>query len=390
MRILTYTSLYPNSVQTRHGIFIENRLRHLIAKKKVKLTVIAPVPWFPFKNRKFGSYSEFASISSYEKRYGIDIYHPRYPVIPKVGMNFSPLLMYYFTRNFVKKIIDKLGGVDLIDAHYFFPDGVAAARIAKLLCIPLVISARGTDINVIPNYRRPLKQIIQAADQANGLITVSEALKERLISLGVTAEKISTIRNGVDLNLFHQNKREETRKQYGMDNITLLSVGNLVELKGHHIVIEAMKYFPDMKLVIVGKGVKKNTLVNLAQSLNVMNQILFIENVSQEYLSQLYSAADITVLASSREGMPNVILESIACGTPVVATDVGGIPEILKSIKSGVLMRTRNVDELVLALKTLIDNYPRRADIRADLCDFSWDEVIEKQFCFFQSVVNNA
>jgi len=390
MKILTYTTLYPNSVQKRHGIFIENRLRHLVKEKNVEATVIAPVPWFPFKNPRFGSYSEFASVPSYEKRFGIDVYHPRFPVIPKIGMNISPSLLFHFTKNFTKKIIEKVNGVDLIDAHYFYPDGVAAARIGQLLNLPVVISARGTDINVIPNYPVPRKQILEAAKAASGLIAVSKALKNKLIEIGVERDKIHTIRNGVNLNQFSIKSRDEIRKKYDLNSFTLLSVGNLVELKGQHLVISALKHLSDIRLIIVGQGEQEATLKEQVKMFDLKDRVLFFPNLSQDELALIYNAVDVTVLASSREGMPNVVLESLACGTPVIATNVGGVPEILDSEISGIILDSRSVDNLVEAIKKIKNISPQRLNVRAYAEQFDWSEVVERQFGLYKSVIGNA
>jgi len=173
IRLLVFTSPYPNASQPRHGVFVEERLRHLVESGRVVATVVAPVPWFPFRHPRFGAYATFAAVPACEQRHGIRIVHPRYPVIPKVGMNFAPSLMFRALLPRLREM--KEGGLDfdLIDAHYFYPDGVVAARLGLAVGKPVVISARGSDVTWIPRYRRPRRQIQRAARSVAAVVTVS-------------------------------------------------------------------------------------------------------------------------------------------------------------------------------------------------------------------------
>ena len=199
MKILSFTTLYPNDQQPRHGVFVEQRLRKLSQEEGVEIKVIAPIPWFPFQSEQFGGYAKYAQVPKKEKRFGIDIYHPRYFVIPKVGMLVTPFLLAIAMIPVIKNILDDGYDFDLIDAHYYYPDGIAAAIVCKIFNKPFTITARGTDINLIPIYKWPKKMILWAAKQANASITVCEALRQELISLGGDKDKILTLRNGVDL-----------------------------------------------------------------------------------------------------------------------------------------------------------------------------------------------
>ncbi len=184
MRLLTYSSLYPNTAQPNHGVFVENRLRKLVESGEVEAKIVAPVPWFPFKGAAFGSYGAFARAPRTEERFGLKIEHPRYPIIPKIGMNWTPWLMYRFTWPTVARLWRGGYRFDAIDAHYFYPDGVAAAMIARRLNVPVVITARGTDINLIPAHEAPRRMILAASRQAAAMITVCQALKDSLVELG--------------------------------------------------------------------------------------------------------------------------------------------------------------------------------------------------------------
>ena len=390
MKLLTYTTLYPNRVQERHGIFIENRLRQLIKHTNIESHVIAPVPWFPFKSNKFGIYSEYARVDRSEVRHNISIDHPRYPVIPKFGMNVAPSLLSRFSKNSFRKAIKKLGGIDLIDAHYLYPDGVAAAKLADYFGLPFVISARGTDVNVIAEFPVPRRMILAAANRAAAIITVSEALREKLLFMGVHEDKVVTLRNGVDLDLFSPKDRGLSRIHFGCKGFVIVSAGNLIELKGHHLVIAALQKFTDAMLFVVGKGKQEGELKSLANKLNVSDRVKFISNLPQVELSMLYGAADVTVLASSREGMPNVVLESLACGTPVIATNVGGVPEVLVSNELGTILVSRTKESLISAFGDLRANYPDRERIRTYAENLGWTSIIKRQFELYQKIVCHA
>src|SRR5262245_5700497 len=199
MRILTFSTLYPHAGRPGHGIFVETRLRHLLASGKVEATVVAPVPWFPSTHPRFGEYALSARAPRQERRHGIDVVHPRYLAIPKVGMSVAPFLLAAGAYSAVKR---RLGGAAAIDAHYFYPDGVAAAIIGRKLNAPVVITARGTDVNLLPEFAIPRRMILWAADRAAALIAVSAALKDALVELGVESGKIVVLRNGVDTQMF--------------------------------------------------------------------------------------------------------------------------------------------------------------------------------------------
>jgi glycosyltransferase involved in cell wall biosynthesis len=390
MRLLTFTTLYPNAVRPHHGIFVEQRLRQLRAAGGVALEVVAPVPWFPFSSGAFGRYAEFARVPYAEDRHGIQVRHPRYLLLPKVGMTLAPYTLAAAGLRSIGRLIREGYGFDAIDAHYFYPDGVAAAMIARRLRKPLVITARGTDINLVPRYRMPRRQIRWAAQGASAIITVCDALKTALAGLGVPEEKITVLRNGVDLRLFRPADREAERRRLGLNGTTLLSVGHLTARKGHDIVIRALVELPAVQLLIAGIGEEEAALRRLADSLGIAARVRFLGAVPQEQLRSYYGAADALVLASSREGWANVLLESMACGTPVIATDVWGTPEVVAAPEAGVLMRERSPRALVEAYERLFAAYPDRVATRRYAERFSWDATTAGQQALFARVLERA
>lgn len=386
--LLTYTTLYPNSIQTRHGIFIENRVRKLVDTDRINSRVVAPVPWFPLQFELFSNYGQYAKVPKNEQRYDIEISHPRYPVIPKMGMSLTPWFLAASTFGITRSIY-QAKPFQLIDAHYFYPDGVAAALLGKWLNLPVVISARGTDINLLPDYALPRRMIVWAAQQAVAIISVCQSLKDRLIQLGVSKQKITVLPNGVDNQLFKPGNRQNLRQLHHLTRPTLLYVGNLIPLKGVDLILEALAKLPEFECIIIGEGPEKTRLKKLASSLQLTNRIRFISTLSQVELTDYYTMADILLLPSSREGCANVLLEALSCGTPVIATAVGGSPDIVAHSNAGLLMDKRDSDSLVTAIRNLITSIPDRSQVRNYAQRFSWPPIINQQINIYQSVINN-
>jgi glycosyltransferase involved in cell wall biosynthesis len=389
LEIVTFATLYPNSAQPHHGIFVENRLRHLVSTNAVNARVVAPVPYFPFSAPMFGRYAVYAKVEPKEIRAGLGIEHPKYLLLPKIGMNLVPAFLAAASFPVLKRLQGE-HDFDLIDAHYFFPDGVAAIRLGQRLKKPVVITARGTDVNLIPQLPRPRQMIIDAARQAAGIIAVSQALKEALVALGLPGEKITVLRNGVDLVLFHQGARDATRAKLGVYGPVLLSVGHLIERKGHDLVIGALPRLQRYILLIAGEGPERPRLERLAAELKVSDRVRFLGAVPHSELHGIYAAADALVLASSREGWPNVLLESMACGTPVVASNVWGNPEVVSCPEAGVLMGERNPEGVAEAVNRLFGGRPDRNATRRYAERFSWNATSEGQLRLFKAILNRA
>lgn len=390
IRLLVFTSLYPNAVQPRHGVFVEERLRHLVDAGRIAATVVAPVPWFPFRHRRFGRYAGFAKVPRRERRHGIEILHPRYPVIPKLGMGIAPNLMSRAMLPVLRSL--QASGVDfnLIDAHYFYPDGVAAARLGKSLGKPVVITARGSDVTWIPRYARARRQILWAAANASAIVAVSQALKGKLINLGVDPSNISVLRNGVDLDRFAPGDREALRAKLCLGGVVWLAVGNLVELKGVHVTLAALAKLPDVTLLVAGQGPEETRLRQLADRLGLAMRVRFLGTIPHARLCEYYSAADAMVLASSREGMPNVVLEALACGTPVVAAPFDGVTELLDAPEAGEIASERSADAIISAWQHLRARAPTRVATRSVAERLGWQPVVEAQYALYRSVLSAA
>jgi glycosyltransferase involved in cell wall biosynthesis len=388
MKLLTFTTLYPNESQPVHGIFIDERLRHMVDAGGIDATVVAPVPWFPSAAHAFGRYAHFARVPREESRRGIRVLHPRYPLIPKLGMRLAPWLMASAASRTVRALLAEPGGFDLIEGHYLYPDGVAAAALARRFSLPLVLSARGSDVNLIGQYVAPRRWMVQAVRQSAATITVSQALRDRLCDMGAPAERIIVIRNGVDLERFKPLARAPARATLGYDGFSALVVGTLIENKGQQFAIEALKHVPDMRLTLIGNGAARARFEDLARRLGVSDRLRFLGTVPHELMPGHYSAADALILASEREGMPNAVLEALACGLPVIATPVGGVPELVTDPEAGRLMRQRDVAELVRCIGELRANPPDRDRIRSGALKFDWASVARRQIEVYAGVLD--
>lgn len=331
MKILVFTTLYPNSVQANHGIFVEKRLLELLKRFDIDARVVAPVPWYPrwlANRRNLPNYHEIPEV---ETRNGIEVTHPRYPVIPGISWRFAPTVLFHFCKSSVERIRQTFY-FDLIDAHFVFPDGVAGARIAKKIGVPCFLTARGSDINESPRYVLPRQYIKRTIRNVSHFVAVSNRLKHRLIGLGADSARISVLPNGVDTEIFSPDQSGSNLSGYETYKPYLLSVGSLRELKGHHLVIEALATTPGLEnyaLLIAGEGEWRNALQRLIEKFSLQNRVRLIGDIENSALPSLYSEAEAFILASRNEGCPNVLLEALACGTPVVASDVGAVPDLL-------------------------------------------------------------
>jgi len=391
MNVLVFTSLYPNNVWPQHGVFVKERMTTFARIEGCSVKVVAPVPYFP--PIKMGHRLGFSQIIRREVIEGLEVYHPRYFMVPKVSMAFHGLLMFLSALPCVKKL-QRDFAFDIIDAHYVYPDGLAAVLLGSFFNKPVVVSARGSDINLFakfPLIRRFLQYTLNRTDR---VVAVCQALKEALIQLQIPEEKITVIPNGVDIKKFHPFSKEAARRklQLPLNKRILLSVGGLIPRKGFDLLIKALKllfeewYERDLYLVIVGEGSSRRALEQLINTLGLGEHVYLAGAIPHQELYFWYSAADLFCLASSREGWPNVVLEALASGTPVVATDIWGLPEIICSDILGILTK-RSERDLAAGIAAALQKSWRSEAIVQYAREQTWERVASSVLDTFQTVL---
>lgn len=355
--ILVFSSLFPSSAAPGNGLFIRERMFRV--GQHTNLVVVSPVPWFPGQGliRLFKK-AYRPQPPRVEEQQGIKVYFPRFLAFPGVLRNLDAVMMYLCCLRLVRKLALE-ERVDIIDSHFTYPDGLAATWLARKLRLKCTITLRGTEIphSGIPGRARLL---LKAWSQADRMFTVSQSLRRHAVSLGADAAKFTVIGNGIDTDKFSPLDKTAARQKLGIDADAhvLITVGGLVERKGFHRVIELLpellKDFPDLAYLVVGGASSEGDygvrLHELARDLGVEANVVFMGAMESEQLSLPLSAADAFVLSSSNEGWANVILESMACGTPVIATDVGGNAEVVNSEDLGLIVEFGYRQQLLEAI----------------------------------------
>ncbi len=375
-----------------HGIFVFNRMEVYTKKYGHDWSIVAPVPYFPkLPFRTSQVYDRYARVPREERFLGRDILHPKYLVTPKIGMRFYG---DWFTRAVREAVtaIHSRHPIDLIDGHYIFPDGTAAARLGRELGIPVILSARGTDLNLYPKLPPIAPLLRENLDSCGHVICVCTELKTVAMSLGVPGSKATVIGNGVDTARFRPGNRQSARKALNLkaNGQILMSAGGMVERKGFHILIEAFARLErgDATLIIIGDGQERDSLQAQASRLKISDRVVFPGAIANAKLSQWYQAADLFFLASSREGWPNVLCEAQACGLPCVATRAWGMPEIISDERLGLLVDERNADHFGSAMKAAMEMNWDRTYIAESGGRRTWDSVADNLEDVFGKVRN--
>lgn len=370
INIICITTLFPSSINERHGIFIANRLMRLIDSHDIEIHVIAPVP---LRSRKAFQ----KEISSKIDRHFTSVSRPRFISIPILNRYISPFsiaISAFFTA--IK--IRKSSKIKVIDSHFLYPDSVSAYIVSKTLGIPLINTARGSDVNYWGYKKIPRFFIKKTIEAAKVNFAVSNKLAEKMKLIAPDAN-IHPLPNGVDHSIFFPPLKKSTVKNY-----KFLSVGNLIPLKGHNLVIEAIAKIPNATLEIIGQGDERKKLIQQVKSLGLEEKIEFSDNIPQVELAKKYQTAHALILASEMEGMPNVVLEAMSCGLQVICTPVGDLPNIL-SEDLGWIVDRNAADIKKAALDSIL--HPKNYRVIAEFSNqnFSWENTIKK---YFHSIVN--
>ncbi len=390
MRILTFTALYPNKANPLQGIFIHQRAKHLARRPGNSVEIIAPVAYFP-SWLPVPRWRHLSDIPHEEEIDGLRVHHPRYPLLPGVSMPAHGMLMYLGSLSLARRLHGE-NRFDCLDAHFLYPDGFAAVRIGRRLGLPVIVSARGTDINLYPSFRLIRGMLRWTMSNAAGAIAVSADLKSKMISLGTPETKVRVIPNGIDPERFQPLDARSARNQLGLpeEAVIAVSVGYLIESKGHHLLIAAiarlLERFPKLRLYVIGDGVYRPRLEELVRAKQLQEHVFLIGNRPNKELSLWFNAADLSCLISSREGWPNAVSEALACGTPVLATRAGGIPEIITSPERGMFVEP-NVDSIAAGLEQALTKRWNREEIARYSRSRSWDTVAAEVEAFLKSKV---
>lgn len=382
--VAVISSLFPRPSAPLAGIFIYERMRRVGARLPV--TVLSPTPYFPGQWVLRLLDRNYRPPTPRRWRNGdTEISYPRFLAFPGLlrGMDARSIALCLFPH--VRRLKEN-GGADVLDAHFAYPDGVAAALLADWLNLPYTITLRGSEPRLAqePGHR---EQIGTAMRNATRVFTVSESLRRFAIELGAAESRTRTVPNGVDLDCFQPLDRARSRRSLGLpeNGKVLITVGGLVERKGQHRVIdvlpELLTDFPDIHYVLVGGGSGEGDwtgrLEGLAREKGVSDRVHFLGQLQPEQLALPLSASDVFVLSSRNEGWANVLLEAMACGIPVVTTDVGGSREVVRNEDIGIVIPFDDRDALLAALRrALLASWDREA-ILAYARANTWDDRIQ-------------
>ena len=393
MKVLVITTVYPNKAQPNLGIFVRERIKQLAKLCDVK--VLAPVPYFPPAGILKDKYRY--RVSSFEYQQDIEVYHPKFLIIPGL-MKFLDGFLLYLSSVYAAKKIQKKFSFDLIDAHFAYPDGFAAVLLGKHFKKPVTITLRGT-LNHLIRYRIRKREIKFALKNANKVFSVSAYLSDLAKSLGVDESKFEVIPNGVDTTKFQPLDKFESRRKLGIppDKKVIVSVGALVNRKGHHRIIEILpmltKKYSNLLCLIVGgasvEGDMSEFLKDQVKRLNLENHVFLAGEVSHALVKEFLCASDIFALATQSEGWPNVFLEAMACGIPVVTTNVCGNHEVVREGETGLLVPFGDPNALLNAMdQALSQNWDREKLVNVARSR-SWDKVAQEVYQQFLKILNN-
>jgi len=370
MKILILTNLFPSPWDPLRGAFNRQQFERLGQRHDVDVLTAVD-----FRQRLRGVRGEVKASDLH-----IDHFVFVYP--PGIGRSLHAacwLLSLWWQRG--RSL--RAAHYDCLLASWAYPDAVAVGWLARRLGIPYVVKVHGSDLNVQADHALRRPQIRSTLRGAGAVIAVSRALADKAMALGVDASRVHVVYNGVDHALFTRHSRSEARMRLGLsaDAPLLLYVGNLKSSKGCLDLLEAFPAVlaerPKARLIYVGTGPARAALLARAAALGCSRRLQLVDAVAHVALGDWFNAADLLCLPSHNEGVPNVLLEAMACGTPVVASDVGGIPEVVPEY-AGILVPAHAPDALSAALIDATGRSWDSARIAAHAGDFHWDDNVDR------------
>lgn len=371
LRVLTLASLFPHGLKPTLGVFVERQTLGLAARDDVELEVVSPIgrPVWPLSLHPH--YARLAGLPEQEDWKGVAVHRPRFRVWPAFGGMGAARRMAEALLPLLRRIRARFP-FDVIDAEFFWPDGPAAVRLGQALGVPVSIKARGSDIHFWSAEPGVGEQIVAAGRGADGLLAVSAALKADMVSLGMPVERIRVHHTGVDLDRFRPVDRRAAKAALGVAGPLIVTAGHLNERKGQRLAVEALADLPDAMLILVGDGPDRRWLERRIAEPDVTGRVRLLGARPHDELPALLAAADVMVLPTASEGLANVWVEALACGTPVVTTNVGGAPEVIDRPSAGRLV-PREAAAIVAAVTELLADPPAQEAVREVSARFSWD-----------------
>jgi len=338
MRVLVSTGIFPNRSDPTRGVYVFAQVRALADRAAV--SVVAPVPFIPcvLASRR---YRPFARVPRRDTIDGVEVCYPRYVVIPRILRFLHGLFVYACTLPAHLRVA-RAHRPDVVLSFFAYPYGVAAVMVARTLGRPAVVSCRGSDIN---HLARPVLQrriIAAALRRCHAVIAVSRALADEIARLGVDPARIHVVPNGIDAGRFEVGDRAAARRALNLDphQSRLVCVSRLSREKGIDLLVDAMAQVRErgVCLTVVGDGPEYAALVARRDRLGLAGRVDFVGRRDHDEIPRWMAAADAVVLSSRTEGHPNVLVEALASGRPVVATRVGGVPEIVTGPELGIVV----------------------------------------------------
>jgi glycosyltransferase involved in cell wall biosynthesis len=322
---------------------------------------------------------------------GLHVARPRLLTLPGVSGPINPILLYYAVRPVLRRWRQAGFPFDVIDAQFFYPDGPAAAMLATEFGVPFSIKARGEDIHYWGARPECRRQILNAASQADGLLSVAHSLRQDMIAMGIEASKIRVHYTGVDLERFRPldpTERAAVRSALNVAGPLVVSVGELIPRKAHERVIEAVAAIDAATLIIVGEGPEYQRLAALVRVRGLTGRVRLLGALAHNRIPALLAAADVFALASKSEGLANAWVEALACGTPVVISDVDGAREILSGYQAGRLLRERTPAAIAEAIREILVDPPARVVVRMSAARFTWERNTTELYNHLKSLKN--
>jgi glycosyltransferase involved in cell wall biosynthesis len=349
MKVLIVTKIFPNRLEPFAAPFNRQQFAELRAFCDVE--VMATIPWFPFAGRfsRWSAAGRLTAVPDQEIIDGMRVHHPRTVFVPRLARSLAGPL---YTASLARRVLAYRGRVDVVLGSWAYPDGYAAIQLAELLGVPAVVKLHGSDINVVARMAGPERRLRAALPRAARIVAVSRQLAEKTVELGVPAERVDVIPNGVNTELFQPRSRSAARQELGVsaDRRVILYVGRLEREKGVVDLLaafEKLNAHESLELVLLGDGTAR-PLCDAAARASGKIRVLGARPLRE--VPAWVAASDVLTLPSWNEGMPNVVLEALASGRRVVATRVGAVPDLISSELLGEVVEPRAPDALAEAL----------------------------------------